>query len=75
MTIFMKALVNECDFTDTKYLGDVEGAWMLAQGASGRYCPVMFCGPKFLEEKGIEPVDYDTAVSMVESIEGAFVDF
>lgn len=40
--------VSECDFNGTKYATPVMGAWVLAQGATGRWCTVMHAGPEFL---------------------------
>lgn len=75
MSIYMQAFVQECDFTGTTYSTPVEGAWLLVKGASGRVCPVMFAGPEYVEGNGLEVVDYDTAVDLVQNMEGAFVGF
>ncbi len=46
--MYMKAKVSECDYTGKTYPELVEGAYVLAQGATGRWCPVMFVGPEWL---------------------------
>lgn len=53
-TMFVKAIVNECDFTGEKYSPAVEGAHVYARGASGRWCVVMYAGPKYIAEHGYE---------------------
>ena len=74
--MFMKEMVTECDFTDRKYDSPVEGAWALAQGASGRYCCVMFVGPEYLaEHPGHEIISREEAEARVEAQEGAWADF
>lgn len=73
--MFMKALVNECDFTGTKYDSPVEGAWCLAQGATGRYCCVMYAGPEFLASNSYTLLTREEAEAQVEKEEGAWVDF
>ena len=53
-SMFIKAMVNECDFTGEKYSPVVEGAHVYARGASGRWCVVMYAGPKYMAESGYE---------------------
>ena len=73
--MWMKEMVNECDFNNTKYDAPVEGAWALAQGASGRFCCVMYAGPEYLAENNITPLSREEAEAKVEAMPGAWVDF
>jgi hypothetical protein len=38
-----------CDFTDERFSGGVDGGGYLARGATGRWCVVMYAGPKEVE--------------------------
>ncbi len=70
-------LVRECDFKNIKYPVPVQGAAVLAQGATGRWCEVMYMGPEMLAqtlEKGNELLTYDQAVAKVAEL-GGYVDF
>lgn len=73
--MWMKELVTCCDLTDRKYDEPVEGAWALAQGATGRYCAVMFAGPEYLAENGINPISREEAEDRVAAQDGAWADF
>ena len=76
--MWVRGQVRNCDFTDREYQAPVEGAWVLAQGATGRYCTVMWAGPEYvaeLEKTGNTIMTYDEAVKTIEGIEGAWVDF
>jgi hypothetical protein len=75
MAIYLKGYVTECDFNGTKYDGFVEGAHLLVRGNSGRVCPIMYVGPEYIEDHGLEVVDYDTAVAKVEAMQDSFVGF
>lgn len=46
--MYVEMQVPECDFTGTRYDGPVKGAGAVAQGASGRWCVVMYAGPEYL---------------------------
>ena len=52
--MLVKGVVNECDFTGTRYKSAVQGAWVVAQGATGRWCTVMHAGPEYICEHGLE---------------------
>ena len=52
--MLVKGVVKECDFTDTRYEIAVQGAWLVAQGATGRWCTVMHAGPEYIREHGLE---------------------
>jgi hypothetical protein len=78
--MFVKSKVSVCDFTGTTYSEPVDGADLVVCSAVGRYryCPIMWAGPEYLEEQGINPVSYDTAVEILESeweANGGFIDF
>ena len=54
--MYMEGKVTECDFTDSHYDEPVDGAHVLARGATGRWCCVMWAGPEYLAENNIETV-------------------
>jgi hypothetical protein len=60
-------MVNHCDFTDTKYDPPVMGVAIIAQGATGRWCEVMWAGPEYAKEQGFEPIPYDEAFAKAEA--------
>jgi|3_EtaG_2_1085321.scaffolds.fasta_scaffold404139_1 hypothetical protein len=59
--MYLKHKVPECDFKNIKYDEPVDGAYVLCRGATGRWCPVMFAGPEWLEENDIELVNFEEA--------------
>lgn len=72
--MFVQALVTECDFNGIRYDAPVEGAWAVAQGATGRWCAVMFVGPEWLKKSGQKVLSYDEAVETAERL-GGEIDF
>ncbi len=46
--MLIKSRVNVCDFTGVEYDGYVSGGTFLAQGATGRWCAVMWAGPEWV---------------------------
>lgn len=60
--MYIKSNVSECDFSGRVYDRPVQGADCLAQGATGRWCCVMTCGPEQLKKSDIKPLSYDEAV-------------
>ena len=72
----MTAYVTECDFTDRKYAEPVLGAWCLAQGATGRWCCVMYMGPEELAAQGIVPESREAVEARLSAkYPGALLDF
>ena len=72
--MFYSRLVSQCDFLDKTYSTKVMGAAALAQGATGRWCEVMWAGPEFLKENNIIPISYDQAVDAAQT-SGGEIDF
>lgn len=72
--MFVSAKVPSCDFTGTEYGKLVDGAYAIAQGATGRWCAVLYVGPEWLAENNAKVEDYDEVVSRMEA-EGQIVDF
>lgn len=66
--------VTHCDFTDRQYAKPVDGVAFLAQGATGRWCEVMWAGPEIVKEKGYKAISYEEAVERAEAL-GGYVDF
>lgn len=77
--MLMQAFVNECDITGVRFDTAVEGAAVLARGATGRWCQVLWLGPTAAADhiaKGGQVLSWEEAVSAVESLPGVnFVDF
>lgn len=61
--MYVDAMVTECDFNNKTYNNPVRGAEVLAQGATGRWCAVLVCGPEFLKNKSIIPKSRKEAVN------------
>lgn len=72
--MFVEYIVPECDFTHNKYSPAVDGAAVLARGATGRWCAVLFVGPEYLEENNIIPLTYNDAVQQCRK-QGGYIDF
>ena len=74
--MYMKHLVKECDITERTYETPVEGAYVLAQGATGRWCCVLYVGPEYIAEVGIKPISREEAVAKIEEKgDGGYPDF
>lgn len=73
--MYVVGMVPACDFTDTTYPEPVQGAHVIARGATGRYCAVMWAGPEYLAECGISPLSYSEAVSIVLKNGDGYVEF
>jgi len=52
--MLVEGVVTECDFSQRRYDAPVQGAWVVAQGATGRWCTVMHVGPEYIRENGLE---------------------
>lgn len=52
--MLVKGVVKECDFGQRRYDAPVQGAWVVAQGATGRWCTVMYMGPEYIRDFGLE---------------------
>jgi len=52
--MLVKGVVKECDFNGTRYDSAVQGAWVVAQGATERWCTVMYMGPEYIRDYGLE---------------------
>ena len=64
--MLVSATVHECDFTNREYPEGADGGWYIAQGASGRYCVVMYAGPDYIAETNAECITYDQALARIE---------
>ena len=65
--MLMQAMIDECDFTDRKYDTPVEGAWLILQGATGRWCPVMYAGPEYLADSKQPVLTYEEVMAEIEN--------
>ena len=72
--MFVKGFVDECDWSDRKYNPSVEGARGISQGATGRWCCVMFVGPEEIAKNNIKVISYEEAVAECNKIGGS-IDF
>ncbi len=73
--MYVAAMVRECDFTDTRYDAPVLGAMVVSRGASGRYCPVMFVGPQWLDQRGVIPLTDEEAYAKIKLLGDGYPDF
>ena len=48
--MLIEASVNYCDFTGVEYDDYVSGGAILARGATGRWCQVMWAGPEWVAQ-------------------------
>ena len=67
--------VPECDFTGRVYETPVWGAHLLAQGATGRWCPVMYMGPEYMKETEEEVITASEAERKIIEELGGYPDF
>lgn len=72
--MYVETYVNTCDFSGTKYDGAVKGAAAVCQGATGRWCEVLWVGPEYIDEKGLKVLSREEAYAIVEN-EGGYADF
>lgn len=70
--------VTSCDFTEEQYDTPVAGIAVIAQGATGRWCEVMWGGPSILEQEiadGTAIYCVDVARAKVNAMEDSYADF
>jgi len=74
--MLVAGLVSECDFSDTTYSASVQGAHLFAQGATGRWCVVMYVGPEYIRANNLEDtiLTIEQAERQVE-LKGGYLDF
>ncbi len=72
--MLIHALITECDITGEKYDQPVKGAYALARGATGRWCPVLSFGTKALEDCSDTLVSVETAREIIEA-KGDWLDY
>jgi hypothetical protein len=70
----IRTTITECDFTGKKYDPPVQGGGYLVQGATGRWCVVMWAGPEYLEANNVKVSSDEEAAAMVED-KGGYADF
>jgi hypothetical protein len=66
---------TRCDFSNRNYDTPVMGVAMIAQGATGRWCEVLWCGPEEAAAAGYDKnvISYEEAVAKAEA--SGYVDF
>lgn len=72
--MYIPAMIRECDITNQKYAEPVMGAYAVARGATGRWCPVLSFGPEVIAEQNLPMTDYDTAREHIEA-KGDWLDY
>lgn len=72
--MYVRESVPECDITGKKYEANVQGAYAVAQGATGRWCCVMYIGPEYLAERGLPTISRDEAYALIEK-QGGWAEF
>jgi hypothetical protein len=73
--MYIKGKVDKCDFDDIEYGKMVDGAHMLARGATGRVCAVMWAGPEYLKRNNIELTSREDAEAWALNHHSGCVDF
>lgn len=73
--MYVEMTVPVCDFTGESVPSNEKGAGLIARSAAGRYCVVMFAGPKHLQETGAVVYTHEEAVAKVEKAGDGYVDF
>lgn len=72
--MYVESYVPECDITKRVYPSVVKGAYAVAQGATGRYCAVLYIGPEYIAERGLTVHTREEAFALIEK-EGGYADF
>ena len=72
--MYVETWVDSCDITKVKYPSVVKGAAAVAQGATGRYCEVIWIGPEYIAECGLTVHTREEAYAIVKK-EGGYADF
>jgi len=72
--MYIEAYVTQCDITDVMYDKPVKGAYALARGATGRWCPVLAFGPEATEQHAIDLYEVETARELIEA-RGDWLDY
>jgi len=72
--MYVETWVDSCDITKRNYDSVVLGAAAVAQGATGRYCEVIWIGPEYIAERGLTVHTREEAYAIVEK-EGGYADF
>ena len=57
--------VTHCDMTQTEYPKPVPGGGYLAQGATGRWCVVMWAGPEYIRQHKIKLMTREEAIEEI----------
>lgn len=63
-------MVTTCDLRTIDYDEPVEGAHIIARGATGRWCCVMWVGPEYLDENDIKTITRGEAEEFVIGCDG-----
>jgi hypothetical protein len=72
--MYIHAYVTECDITGRQYAMPVKGAYALARGATGRWCPVLAYGPEEVERFKDSVISADEAAVIIEG-KGDWLDY
>ena len=72
--MYVETWVDSRDITKVKYPSVVKGAAAVAQGATGRYCEVIWIGPEYIAERGLTVHTREEAYAIVKK-EGGYADF
>lgn len=72
--MYIRAKITECDISQQQYASLEDGAYALARGATGRWCPVLSVGPDAIREQGLLLLDVEAARAIIEA-KGDWLDY
>lgn len=67
--------VTACDGSCRVYATPVLGAAAIAQGATGRWCEVLWFGPEYVKENNMTSITREEAIKEIESKGNGSIDF
>lgn len=73
--MYVEGYIPCCDYTGETFNEEVKGIHCIAQGATGRWCTVMYMCDDYAKKHNIVPISYDEAVARIQNSGSGWVDF
>lgn len=67
--------VTHCDMSQREYPKPVPGGGYLAQGATGRWCVVLWCGPEYIKSRNLKLLTREEAIQEIKEHHDGWPDF